>query len=163
MRLTLLEHIYEQLYMQRLTTPSESAWRARIVPNRIVISASQTSNSGVLLKLADTVESKRGANGDGEEELEVDYVFTATGYARNAHEGMLSEVKGLLPDGGEGKWDVGRDYRVKFSKGLVDEKAGVWLQGCNENTHGVSSVFGFDLSDVCLLGRNGLGGCRLIC
>ncbi|KAH7355096.1 L-lysine 6-monooxygenase (NADPH-requiring)-domain-containing protein [Rhexocercosporidium sp. MPI-PUGE-AT-0058] len=143
-RLTLLEHIYEQLYMQRLTTPSESQWRARIIPNRTVISATQASNSGVLLKLADTIESKRLRGGAGEEELEVDYVFTATGYVRNAHEGMLSEVRDLLPSGADGKgevkWDVGRDYRIKFQEGAVDERAGVWLQGCNEKTHGLSDT-----------------------
>ncbi|KAL5330003.1 hypothetical protein ACEPPN_003527 [Leptodophora sp. 'Broadleaf-Isolate-01'] len=140
-RLSLLEHIYEQLYMQRLTTPSESQWRARIIPNRTVMSATQTSNSGVLLRLADSIESKRVPG--GEEELEVDYVFTATGYVRNAHEDMLSEVRDLLPSddaGGKGMWDVGRDYRVKFQEGLVDRRAAVWLQGCNEKTHGLSDT-----------------------
>lgn len=137
MRLSLLEHIYEQLYMQRLTTPSESRWRARIIPNRTVISASQLTDSGILLRLADTIESKR-LDGE-EEEVEVDYVFTATGYLRKAHEGMLSEVRDLLPGGGKGGWDVGRDYKVNFEDGVVDDRAGVWLQGCNEKTHGVSS------------------------
>ena len=122
--------------MQRLTTPSESKWRARIIPNRTVTSASQSADSGVLLRLADTIESKR-VDGE-EEEVEVDYVFTATGYLRNSHEGMLSEVKDLLPGGGKGGWDVGRDYKVKFEDGVVDDRAGVWLQGCNEKTHGVS-------------------------
>lgn len=77
-----------------------------------------------------------------EEELEVDYVFTATGYLRNAHENMLSEVKNLLPTSAqiEGKFRVGRDYRVSFEQGKVDENAGVWLQGCNEGTHGVSLI-----------------------
>ncbi|KAH7411143.1 L-lysine 6-monooxygenase (NADPH-requiring)-domain-containing protein [Cadophora sp. MPI-SDFR-AT-0126] len=137
-RLSLLEHIYEQLYMQRLTAPTESHWRARIIPNRTVVSATQTLNSSVLLKLADTIESKR-LDGE-EEEVEVDYVFTATGYVRNAHEGMLSEVRELLPSGGKGAWEVGRDYRVKFEEGVVDERAGVWLQGCNEKTHGLSDT-----------------------
>ncbi|KAG4442385.1 hypothetical protein IFR05_002163 [Cadophora sp. M221] len=139
-RLTLLEHIYEQLYMQRLTTPSESQWLARIIPNRTVLSATQTANSGVLLKLADSVESNR-CDGGEEEEVEVDYVFTATGYVRNVHEDMLSEVRDLLPcdnEGEKGSWDVGRDYRIKFQEGLVDGRAGVWLQGCNEKTHGLS-------------------------
>ncbi|KAK0120740.1 hypothetical protein ONS96_010941 [Cadophora gregata f. sp. sojae] len=137
-RLSLLEHIYEQLYMQRLTTSSESQWRARIIPNRTVISATQSSNSSVLLKVADTAESKRVDIED--EEVEVDYVFTATGYVRDAHEGMLSEVRHLLPASGKGGWDVGRDYRITFEEGCVDDKAGVWLQGCNEKTHGLSDT-----------------------
>ncbi|CZS89113.1 related to L-ornithine N5-hydroxylase [Rhynchosporium agropyri] len=135
-RLTLLEHIYEKIYMQRLTHSSSSPYPAQIISNRAVLSALQTSNSSVILKLADSIESKR-IPGE-EEDLEVDYVFTATGYTRNAHEEMLSEVKDLLPGGGE--WHVGRDYRVKFQEGAVDESAGVWLQGCNEKTHGLSDT-----------------------
>ncbi|KAL2070806.1 hypothetical protein VTL71DRAFT_13832 [Oculimacula yallundae] len=137
-RLTLLEHIYEHLYMQRLTHPTTSSSEipALIIPNRTVLSAAQSSDSSVLLKLGDSNESKRGE----EEELEVDYVFTATGYVRNSHEEMLDGVKSLLPGGNEGKWDVGRDYRVIFEEGAVSEKAGVWLQGCNEKTHGLSDT-----------------------
>lgn len=122
--------------MQRLTTPDESQWRARIIANRTIISASQSSGSGIRLKIAESNERKRYGE---DEELEVDYVFTATGYRRNAHEGLLSEVKELLGD--EGKWDVQRDYRVRFREGAVDEGAGIWLQGCNEKTHGVSFLF----------------------
>lgn len=143
-RLTLLEHIYEQLYMQRISIPDESKWRARIVSNRTVRSASQTQDSGLLLKLGQTIETHAGCE---EEELEVDYVFTATGYARNAHEAMLEGVKELLIE--EGKWDVARDYRVRWREGTVGEGAGVWLQGCNEKTHGVSSSsFSFFLTHV---------------
>lgn len=66
-------------------------------------------------------------------------MFTATGYVRNAHEGMLSPVQSLLPEQEE-KFRVGRDYRVLLDEEKVDGRAGVWLQGCNEGTHGVSSL-----------------------
>ena len=36
---------------------------------------------------------------------------------------------------------VGRDYKVQYAEGKVEEGAGVWLQGCNEKTHGVSFTF----------------------
>lgn len=36
---------------------------------------------------------------------------------------------------------VGRDYKVQYAEGKVEEGAGVWLQGCNEKTHGVSYFF----------------------
>lgn len=36
---------------------------------------------------------------------------------------------------------VGRDYKVQYAEGKVEEGAGVWLQGCNEKTHGVSFLF----------------------
>lgn len=121
--------------MQRLGNPDESQWRCQILPNRTILSASQASNSGVILKLCDSHDRRRQA----EEELEVDYVFAATGYVRNAHESMLSEVEDLLPEGLQkiGRFPVARDYRVQFSRDKVDEKAGVWLQGSNEGTHGV--------------------------
>jgi L-ornithine N5-oxygenase len=136
-RLELLEHLYQKQYMQRLESPDETMWRCRIIPNRRVLSASQSVNSGVVLRLGDSDETKRGT----EEEVEVDYVFTATGYVRNAHENILSEVRHLLPEDlqKEGKFNVARDYRVKLDVGQVDGGAGVWLQGCNEGTHGVSS------------------------
>ena len=42
------------------------------------------------------------------------------------------------------KWQVKRDYRMRFADKQVSEDAGVWLQGCCESTHGVRvSVFSF--------------------
>lgn len=126
--------------MQRLENADESSWRCRILSNKTVISASQSSKSGVLLRLGDPDQWKREQSGT--EELEVDFVFTATGYVRNAHENMLSELRDLLPEEmqKEGKFKVTRDYRVQLDETKVDEDAGVWLQGCNEGTHGVSSA-----------------------
>jgi L-ornithine N5-oxygenase len=142
-RLELLEHLYQKQYMQRLESSDESRWRCRIIPNRTVLSASQISNSGVALRLGDLDATKRG---NGEDELEVDYIFTATGYVRNAHESMLAEVRTLLPENlqKEGKFAVARNYRVKLDEAKVDGRAGVWLQGCNEGTHGVSLISLFE-------------------
>ena len=138
-RLELLEHLYDRLYMQRLRQPDEKLWRCRIIPERAVTSARQSDDSSVILKIADP-DQKRQEQKDEEDEMTVDYVFTATGYVRNAHESMLAEIKNLLPqDLVAGKVNVGRNYRVLYDADKVDEtKAGVWLQGCNESTHGVS-------------------------
>lgn len=144
-RLTLLEHLYEKMYIQRLQNPDETQWRCRIISNRTVISASQSSNSSVLLRLG---ESDR--NSLVEEDLEADHVFTATGYVRNAHENMLSQVSALLPKD-ERKFNVGRDYRVAFDDSKVDRSAGVWLQGCNEETHGVSCSFSPHLAGLLII------------
>ncbi len=122
--------------MQCLQNPDSSTWRCQIRNNRQVVSAQQTKEGGVVLKMQSVTGEKR------EEELEVDYVFVATGYVRNAHEEILSGVQNLLP-GGEGKFEVQRDYRVKFEEGKIGEDAGVWLQGCNEGTHGVSYFASF--------------------
>jgi L-ornithine N5-oxygenase len=46
-----------------------------------------------------------------------------------------------MPGGGqnpEQRWSVGRDYRVQTAPGAVGQDAGIWLQGCNEKTHGLS-------------------------
>lgn len=138
-RLELLDHLYEKLYMQRLRTPDELQWPARILPNRRVVSASQSSDSTITLRLGPPEE--KGSTPD--EDLEVDYVFAATGYRRNAHEEMLSDLIPLLPEprADSGKLPVSRDYRVGYDEEKVDgSRAGIWLQGCNEETHGVGSL-----------------------
>ena len=139
-RLELLEHLYEKLYMQRLQNPDEKQWKCRIIPNRTVLSASQGPDSTVTLKLG-APNPKEGQ--DEEDELEVDYVFTATGYLRNAHEDMLRDIRVLLPDAlaDEEKLPVARGYKVEYDDNKVAKRAGIWLQGCNEGTHGVTLLF----------------------
>ena len=138
-RLELLEHLYEKLYMQNLRSLDESNWSARILANCTVLSASQSADFKVILKLG-----LCKGNVTTEEELEVDYVFTATGYRRNAHEKMLSDLLPLLskPLTSSGKLPVLRDYRVQYDESKIDvSQAGIWLQGCNEDTHGVSLFY----------------------
>lgn len=145
-RLELLEHLYEMMYMQRLRNSNEAEWRCRIISHRAVISARQSSNSSVTLELGQPGEKRLPDTSVSEEELEVDYVFAATGYQRNAHEEILSGVKDLLPDdvGKNNQYPVGRDYRIQYDQLKVDaSKAGIWLQGCNESTHGVSYSYAF--------------------
>lgn len=140
-RLELLEHLYEKFYMQRLQNPDETQWRCRILHNRSVISAKQSADSEVLLKIGLPENKRAEEDRHDEEDLEVDYVFVATGYKRNAHEDMLSEIRGLLPDdlAKDRSFPVARDYRVQWDEKKVDTReAGVWLQGCNEGTHGAS-------------------------
>jgi L-ornithine N5-monooxygenase len=139
-RLELLEHLYEKLYMQRLRNPDETQWPAQILPNRAVLSASQSSDSKIILKLGLTKEKGQERTSD-EEDLEVDYVFAATGYRRNAHQEILTDLKPLLSNHltDSEKLPVARNYRVQYDEGKVDgSQAGIWLQGCNEETHGVS-------------------------
>ena len=126
--------------MQRLQNSDERQWRCRILPNRTVTTAEQCSDSRVSLKLGLPEHKRAHEDQDVEEDLAVDYVFTATGYKRNSHEGMLSEMRDLLSCDldKEGKFPVARDYRVQWDENKVARGAGVWLQGCNEETHGVS-------------------------
>ena len=72
--------------------------------------------------------------------MDLDLVIVATGYLRNTHEDILKNAQHLMP-GGEApdkRWTVSREYRVQFEPGKVADDAGIWLQGCNERTHGVS-------------------------
>lgn len=82
--------------MQRLHSFSPSEYRANIINNRQVISASQSKDSSIMLRPS-PVQVQRLGESKEEEEFEVDYVFTATGYTRNAHEEILSDIKPLLP------------------------------------------------------------------
>ncbi|KAB8297663.1 hypothetical protein EYC80_001471 [Monilinia laxa] len=144
-RLELLEHLYEKLYLQRIKCErSGSSPRAAIIVNRRVISATPSpSNDSLRLKIVTEEGSEKE-----EEELDVDYIFTATGYRRDAHVDILSGCEELATGEGsdikgenglvKGKWGVERDYRVKTVEGRVQAGAGIWLQGCNESTHGLS-------------------------
>jgi L-ornithine N5-oxygenase len=74
--------------------------------------------------------------------MDVDAVFVATGYKRNAHEELLHDARSLRRGGerADDKWEVARDYKVLFEEGKVSENAGIWLQGCCESTHGLSDT-----------------------
>lgn len=124
--------------MQRVKNPDPATWRCNIINNRVVESAEQGEGSSVNLRFVSTDSGARV-----EEEIKADYVFAATGYRRNAHEEMLGEIRPLVVEQEGGKFAVRRDYGVVFGEGKVEENAGIWLQGCNEGTHGVSCSFPF--------------------
>jgi L-ornithine N5-monooxygenase len=139
----LIDRLYESLYMQRIRYPNETDWRHRLLPYRTVTSIedSPTVPGGVRLRIRN--ESGKfylGCGGSEEEIMDVNVVFVATGYRRDAHEEMLKDARSLMPKESResGKWQVRRNYGVVFEEGSVSEDAGIWLQGCNEKTHGVS-------------------------
>ncbi|KAF2153760.1 L-ornithine N5-oxygenase sida [Myriangium duriaei CBS 260.36] len=134
-RLNLLEHIYEDLYTQRITHGNdESTWPRNIVPNTAIESLGEgTLVDPLSLNLRSTDQYQK------ESHLNVDLMFVASGYERDMHEEILKDCRPLLPEGAE-KFDVQRDYSVRFAEGKVGADAGVWLQGCNEKTHGLSDT-----------------------
>ncbi|KAF1921203.1 L-ornithine 5-monooxygenase (L-ornithine N(5)-oxygenase) [Ampelomyces quisqualis] len=150
-RLPLLEHIYETLYMQRIrhgNSPAEEAhWPHRIMPYRRVVEveASPVVKEGIRLHMQDSsplyLSDTPGAS-EQREVLDVDAVFVATGYFRDLHETLLKDARHVMAGGDsmDAKWSVGRDYRIRFEDGRVSEDAGVWLQGCCEKTHGLSDT-----------------------
>ena len=137
-RLELLEDIYEEMYAQRLEHGNdESTWPRRILTQRRVTSIVDAS-AALDLTITNTSDSSNPST----EHLVVDLVYVAAGYQRNIHELMLQNCRHLMPGGDEQgkKWEVGRNYAVRFEKAKVEKEAGVWLQGCNENTHGLSDT-----------------------
>ena len=137
-----MESLYADIYTQRLLNSNEEEWQHRISPYRKVIGVEDIPNSSERVRLH--VRNSSGLHEEGsvccDEWLEVDAVLVATGYVRDAHEEMLRPARYLMKGGDKpGKrWSVARNYRVRFDEGHVCESAGIWLQGCNESTHGVS-------------------------
>lgn len=144
-RLELLEEIYASMYTQRIRHGDEANWPHQILNYRQVKGMTDmTSKKGAAIRL--DVEDHSGeyrANKQSQSEtLDVDLVIVASGYQRDVHEDMLRNVRHLMPQGGaeSEKWSVSRDYDVRFKPDAVSEDAGLWLQGCNENTHGLSDT-----------------------
>lgn len=134
-RLELLEKIYGTIYEQRIKTNEEEKWQHRILSFRHVSGFEDLPGGRIRLQI------RNDSSGFGESErstmetLIVNAVFAATGYTRTAHKDLLRPAEHLRT----GKeWNVARNYRVQFEPGRVSENSGVWLQGCNETTHGLS-------------------------
>ena len=150
-RPALLEDMYENFYTQQLQQGSDKeSWRCRIRSQRTVISITKRDDSQNAMSLGLAGPNARGHVdiSTAVESVDADFVFTATGYQRNAHEEMLADVSHLLskaplatgaslPSGGD-KFRVAKNYRLELDEAKVDSGAGIWLQGCNEATHGVS-------------------------
>lgn len=142
-RLDLLERLYEHLYIQRIRTPNPDDWKVLIKNNMEVVKTDNVLDDGeekLLLRLNKLRDD--GSVGSESEDMTVDVVFSATGYIRNTHESLLRNTGDLLRQphqAGGAKFPVRRDYKIDFDEEKVAESAGVWLQGCNESTHGVSS------------------------
>jgi L-ornithine N5-monooxygenase len=137
-RLELLEEIYSAMYSYRIRYKSEKDWPHQILNHRAVTGMSDRKGGVQLHVRNDTgLYTAKGISPD--ESLDVDLVVVASGYQRNAHEDMLRGLEEMKL-GQTAGWDVNRDYSVKFAEGAVAKDAGVWLQGCNEATHGLSDT-----------------------
>lgn len=140
-RLELLEHLYDVLYSQRLKYNSEEQWPQRLLNHRFVERVEDLPEDRIRLHIRNDTNKYRMAKSSLNETLDVDLVMVAAGYERDVHEDILQSVRHLMPggDGAGKKWTVGRDYRLNFEDGVVSDDSGIYLQGCNEKTHGVSA------------------------
>ena len=144
-RLELLEHLYANLYEQHLDFENEHDFPHQILNHREVLHIDTNGSNKKSLSLR-MRNNNPIHNGSGEAEIEnevFDVVIVATGYERSLHEQLLANADSLkIRENGtlEPKWIVSRDYRVQFRNEIVSQNAGVWLQGCCENTHGLSDT-----------------------
>lgn len=132
-RLELIEEIYNNMYLQRVMNPDETQWQHRILPERKVARIEHHDPANPMRVHVKSVKDSP----EGSEMLDVDALMLATGYQRDAHEQLLEHVRALRPVDQTG-WNPGRDYRVALDASKVSPQAGIWLQGCNEDTHGLS-------------------------
>ncbi|KAI9736682.1 MAG: hypothetical protein M1834_000886 [Cirrosporium novae-zelandiae] len=136
-RLNLLEHLYSTMYLQRLRNPNEEEWPHRILSRRTVTGCTVDASGKIHLQVENSATKAAEP-----EKYEFDAVFVACGYIRNVHEDLLRDARGLMLGGdvADNKWQINRNYRVKFQDGVVSDDAGIYLQGCNEKTHGLSDT-----------------------
>ncbi|KAK9760735.1 hypothetical protein K7432_014927 [Basidiobolus ranarum] len=129
-RIELIERIYALLYKQKLPGQSE---QHNILHSRRVLTVDPSEDS-ITLKLVSTDDSELNQE-NGEIEQSFDAVFFATGYQRRLHKEILRPMESYLTTDENSQMIIQRDYRV-----LTDPKcrAGIYLQGCCENTHGLS-------------------------
>ncbi|KAL1958103.1 hypothetical protein VTO42DRAFT_5143 [Malbranchea cinnamomea] len=112
-RLELIERIYEHIPRKRL---------------RLVLGPSEASSA------------TPGKEYDFEQVLEIDALLVAIGYVRKAHEEMMKPIEHLKCQASKGGWTVQRNYKIVLDPTKVSSRAGIWLQGCNEVTHGLSDT-----------------------
>ena len=132
----LLEKIYSDLYQQRVLEADQSLHKHKLHPSTEVaeiIDIPQNKRINVVLKnLAASAGTK-----SSEMMLNLDCLIYATGYVRDTHKTLLQGCQ-VINASSTGNWEVGRDYRVKLDGGFVDEDVSIFLQGCNEASHGLS-------------------------
>lgn len=121
----LIEQIYEMLYLQ---TVSDDV-RHRLLANTAIEGAVRTANGQIELTMRDRLSGHARAE-------RFDALVLATGYRRDTH---LALLEGLAPHLGDAlaKQSVGRDYRLATPAHF---KPRIYLQGCCEDSHGLSDT-----------------------
>jgi L-ornithine N5-oxygenase len=121
----LIEQIYEMLYLQNVADNA----RHRLLANTAIEAAVRAANGQIELTMRD------GLSGHGRAER-FDALVLATGYRRDTH---LALLDGLAPHLGDAlnEGDVARDYRLATPDHF---KPRIYLQGCCEDSHGLSDT-----------------------
>lgn len=133
-RLGLLEKIYENLYHQRIKTPDPSMWQHQILASREV--AEVIPEAGRLNLVLKRLSCQTTS---AEQVVKVDAIILATGYIRDLHNKMLQDCQ-VINNSRDGSWIAGRGYGVQLNRNVVEDGVNIYLQGCNEQTHGLSDT-----------------------
>ncbi|WP_432721075.1 lysine N(6)-hydroxylase/L-ornithine N(5)-oxygenase family protein [Jeongeupia wiesaeckerbachi] len=118
--LDLIESIYQLMYMQRV----KGVETHQLLCSREV-SAVALRDAGVELALRDRVNGKV-------EHHDFDAVVLATGYRRDDHKRLLESLSPWIAG-----YEVDRDYRLRTQPNFLP---GIYLQGCCEDSHGLSDT-----------------------
>jgi len=121
----LIEQIYEMLYLQNVSAER----RHRLLANTGIETATRTAGGQIELTLRDRLSGHARAE-------QFDALVLATGYRRDTH---LALLEGLAPQLGEAlaQGNVERDYRLATPASF---KPRIYLQGCCEDSHGLSDT-----------------------
>jgi L-ornithine N5-oxygenase len=116
---SLLEVLYRQMYLERLTGSERLRMRTMVE-----VADAELSDGKVVLTLADRKTGKR-------EQLSCDLVLLGTGFARRMPRMVRELADSILLE----EISVSRNYRLQTPPTV---HAGCYLQGVNEATHGMS-------------------------
>jgi L-ornithine N5-oxygenase len=121
----LIEQIYEMLYLQNVSADP----RHRLLANTGIETAVRTASGQLELTLRDRLSGHARAE-------QFDALVLATGYRRDMHFELL---EGLAPHLGDAltQGNVERDYRLNTPANF---KPRIYLQGCCEDSHGLSDT-----------------------
>jgi L-ornithine N5-monooxygenase len=132
----LLEKIYHNLYQQNVIESDKSQHKHKLYPSSEVVDlvdVPQNKRVNLILKRLNHIGPRKA----GKETLNLDALIYATGYARDTHNKLLEECQ-VINASNSGQWEVRRDYRAKLDRGFVVDDLNIYLQGCNEASHGLS-------------------------
>ncbi|WP_250437163.1 lysine N(6)-hydroxylase/L-ornithine N(5)-oxygenase family protein [Caballeronia sp. ATUFL_F2_KS9A] len=121
----LIEQIYEMLYLQKVSDET----RHRLLANTVIENAARRANGEIELTMRDVLTGHARAE-------RFDALVLATGYRRDTH---LALLDGLAPHLGDAlaQRNVGRDYRLVTPSNF---RPRIYLQGCCEDSHGLSDT-----------------------
>jgi L-ornithine N5-oxygenase len=116
----MINQIYSMFYKQKVSGDQRHNFRCSTEIEHVT-----TTGQGIELALRNTET--------GDKELEgYDAVILATGYERNQHIELLAPLADYIDD-----YSVDRDYRLQTDTRC---QASIYLQGCNESSHGLSDT-----------------------